>query len=84
MAIVKFRVLSEQTLLLKKQISVWYKHKTRIFTHNLHRTELQFSDFCCDNGSPDGLTGLTDQASHNMVQDSLTAFLTMVFSNTNW
>jgi hypothetical protein len=25
-----------------------------IFTHNLHWTEVQFSDFCHEDGSPDG------------------------------
>jgi hypothetical protein len=38
--------------------------RKQIFPLNLHWTELQFPDFCCDNGSPDGRdvqAGLTDR-----------------------
>jgi hypothetical protein len=52
--VVKIRVLSEYKSSLKRQILCMVQHKNTIFKHNLHGTEMQFSDFCCDNGSPDG------------------------------
>jgi hypothetical protein len=62
--VVKIRVASEQKSSLKRQFSVRYQHKYTIFPLNLHWTELQFSAFCCDNGTPDGRdvqAGLTDR-----------------------
>jgi hypothetical protein len=36
-----------------EKLSVWYQHKHNL-TQNLQWTELLYSDFCSDNGSPDG------------------------------
>jgi hypothetical protein len=57
--IVKIRIeIAEETN------SLYGTNIKTIFTHNLHWTELQFSDFCRDYDSPDRrdvLAGLTDR-----------------------
>jgi hypothetical protein len=47
------------------------------FLLNLHWTELQFSDFCCNNGSPDGRTDqveLTDRMVYQRHADGFFVF----------
>jgi hypothetical protein len=49
-----------------------------IFTHNLHWTELWFSDFCCNSESPDGRyvqDGLTDRMMYQRHEDGFFVFL---------
>lgn len=52
--IVKIGVLSEYSVSHHhRESSVYGTYIKTIFTHNLHWTALQFSDFFCDNQSPD-------------------------------
>jgi hypothetical protein len=47
------------------------------FTHNLHWPEMQFSDFCCDETSPDGRdvqAGLSDQMAYQSHVDRWLVF----------
>jgi hypothetical protein len=56
---VKIEIIAEEM-----KFSVWYKHKKNNFPTQSTLDGVVVSDFCCDNGSPDGRdvqAGLTDR-----------------------